>query len=243
MFGAEGTGHIWVDISEKHHNYRIQYAISKYKIETMLRRFEQNPSMSGIVTMSLDLKLDKEDLARLNGEIKLSGENITLYNIDIDDFLSRFKRTQNFNLIDISAFMLAGPAGALVTKASDYAILFNLDPTKQTLINKFVSKWKVEAGRFMADDVALTTAKSRIAIKGGLDLYRNEFVGFTLAVVDEKGCPVISQAILGKLDKPQLQKVDAVGTILAPVTNVLKLFTTTNCEPFDTGSVPHPGAK
>jgi len=240
LFEAGGTGQLWIDLGRKRHQYHLRYTFNNHKIETLLNRFGQEQYMSGIIEMFLELKMDGEDLAKLDGAINLSGKDLTIYNIDIDEVLERFKRTQNFNLVDVGAFLLAGPAGALVTKASDYITLLNIDPTKQSKINDFMSSWKVADGRFMAEDVALTTAKSRIALKGGIDFNRQEFVDFTLAVVDKKGCPLISQTITGSIFSPKLQKINAVNTVLAPVTNVLKLITGTDCEPFYTGSVPHP---
>ncbi len=240
MFGAEGAGHIWLDMSKKRHSYRLQYSINNFKLETFLSRFDQKQRMSGIVQMSMDLFLKDEDLTKFNGDLLLRGKDITVHNIDIDEVLTRFQRTQSFNLVDLSAFLLAGPAGALVTKASDYAILLNVDPTKQSTIKEFMSAWKVNGGVVMAEDVALTTSKSRIALKGGVDLYKEEFVEFTLGVVDKNGCPLISQTITGSLSDPQLAQINAASTILAPVTNVFKLIAGVDCNPFYTGSLSHP---
>jgi len=240
MFGAEGSGHIWLDMSKKRHSYRIQYSISNFKLETFLSRFEQDQRMSGIVQMSMDLRMDEEDLAKLDGDLLLAGKDLTVYNIDIDEVLTKFKRTQNFNLVDIGAFFLAGPAGILVTKASDYAVLLNIDPSKQSTIREFVSSWRVNGGVVMADDVAFTTDRSRIALTGGVDLYKSEFLDFTLGVVDKNGCSLISQTISGSFSEPQLEQVNAASTILAPVTNVLKTIVGVDCEPFYTGSLVHP---
>ncbi len=240
MFDAEGSGHIWLDMSKKRHSYRIQYSINNFELETFLSRFEQEQRMSGIVHMSLDLRLDEEDLAKLNGDLLLGGKDLTVYNIDIDEVLTKFKRTQKFNLVDIGAFLLAGPAGTLVTKATDYASLLNIDPTKQSTIREFVSSWRVNGGVVMADDVAFTTDKSRIALTGGVDLYKSEILDFTLGVVDKKGCSLISQTISGSFSEPQLAQVNAASTILAPVTNVLKMIAGVDCKPFYTGSLVHP---
>ncbi len=241
MFGSGGSGQLWIDLSKKAHRYHLIYEFKNYKIENLLKRLEQEQYISGIIELSLDLKMEGEALTGLAGDIYVSGKDLTVYNIDIDEVLERFKRTQSFNLIDVGAFLLAGPAGTLVTKASDYAILLNVDKTKQSQIHHFVSSWQMTDGRLTAKDVALTTSKSRIALRGGIDFNRNEFAGFTVAVVDKKGCPLISQTITGSIFSPQLQKVNAVSTILAPVTNVLKLVTGADCEPFYTGSIPHPG--
>ncbi len=92
----------------------------------------------------------------------------------------------------------------------------------------------------MADDVAFTTDKSRIALTGGVDLYKSEILDFTLGVVDKKGCSLISQTISGSFSEPQLAQVNAASTILAPVTNVLKMIAGVDCKPFYTGSLVHP---
>jgi hypothetical protein len=188
----------------------------------------------------MDISMEGENLTGLNGDMLISGKDLTVYNIDIDEVLTRFKRTQNFNLVDISAFLLAGPAGAVITKASDYAILLNMDPSKQSTIREFMSSWKLNEGVIMAQDVALTTEKSRIALKGGVDFYKGEFKNLTLAVVDKNGCSLISQMISGSLTKPQLEPMKVANTILAPITNVLKLIAGVDCKPFYTGSLPHP---
>jgi len=92
----------------------------------------------------------------------------------------------------------------------------------------------------MADDVALTTDKSRIALSGGVNLLKKEFNNFTVAVLDKKGCSVISQTITGSLSQPEFSQINAASTILAPVTNILKSIGGVDCEPFYTGSLKHP---
>jgi len=146
LFGAEGSGLIQVDLSKKRHDYHIKYAINNFKLETFLSRFGQQDRMTGIVHMAMDMKFSNDNLANLNGEVNLNGKDLTIYNIDLDEVLTQFKRTQSFNLVDVGAFMLAGPAGALITKASDYAVLLNVDSTKQTTIREFMSSWEVNGG-------------------------------------------------------------------------------------------------
>ena len=59
--------------------------------------------------------------------------------IDLDDILQRYNRSQKFNLTDVSAFMIAGPFGAVVTKGSDFTSLISADlkPEQKTFISKF----------------------------------------------------------------------------------------------------------
>jgi hypothetical protein len=240
ILGAKGKALIQMDISKRNHSYWLNYEINDYQIEVLLERLRQKKFLSGKASISMDISLLDENLSKLNGELTISGRNLYIYGIDLDEFLTRYRRTQNFNLMDIGAFMLAGPAGTVLTKASDYAILLQLDPQKKSQIQQFLSSWSIESGRVIARDVALSTDKSRIAMKGGFDLIKSEFIDLTLAVVDEKGCALLSQGITGKFSDPQLSSVNMVGTILGPVTNILKLITGNQCEPFYTGELPPP---
>jgi hypothetical protein len=239
--GSKGTGLVRIDLSQKIHRYALSYTLNNYNIETLLKRLRQREHMSGRIDMSMDLKMTGEHLTGMEGGISVSGKDLTVYNLDIDELLKRFKRTQNFNLVDVGAFMIAGPAGTMITKASDYVFLLELDPSKKSRIHDFLSSWTIQNGRLMADDVALTTDQSRIALKGGIDFNRDEFEDFTIAVVDKNGCPLISQKITGSIFAPKLEKINVVSTVLAPVTNVLKKIGGLDCTPFYTGSVPPPG--
>jgi len=240
IFGAKGKSLIQMDVSQKKHSYRINYEIADYRIEVLLERLRQKKFMSGKAAFRMDVVLLEEDLRNLNGEMTISGQDLYVYGVDIDEFLTRYRRTQNFNLVDIGAFMLAGPVGTVITKASDYAILLQLDPEKKSHIPRFLSSWSIESGRIVSRDVAFSTDHSRIAMKGGFDLINSEFIDLTLAVVDEKGCALLSQGIYGNFADPQLTSVNVVGTILGPVTNILKLITGNQCEPFYTGKLPPP---
>jgi AsmA protein len=60
----------------------------------------------------------------LNGDLSLNGENLMLYNIDIDTYIMKYERSRNFNLVDVAAFMLAGPIGPVLTKSYSFAGLY-----------------------------------------------------------------------------------------------------------------------
>ncbi len=59
----------------------------------------------------------------MNGTINLSGNNLLLNGFDADEIINDFKRSQNFNFVDLGAVLLAGPVGIAVTKGSDFARL------------------------------------------------------------------------------------------------------------------------
>ena len=79
------------------------------------------------------------------GEASLHGNNLVLEIGDLDKEFSRYESTQNFNLVDVGAFLLAGPLGIAVTKGYDYASVLK-SSAGHTTIRTLISQWKVEHG-------------------------------------------------------------------------------------------------
>ena len=100
-----------------------------------------------------------------NGEFSLRGENLTLDGVDLDRTFSRYEASQNFNLVDVGAFFIAGPFGPLITRGYNFASLFQ-GSGGSSRIRVLVSDWKVERGIALAKDVAMATNENRIALVG-----------------------------------------------------------------------------
>ncbi|MEF9437652.1 MAG: hypothetical protein L0922_02480 [Candidatus Mariimomonas ferrooxydans] len=90
--------------------------------------------------------------------------------------------------------------------------------SKGGTIQKMVSDWQVKKGIAEAEDVAFTTKKNRIALKGSLDFVQNRFDDVSVAVLNANGCAVFSQRIHGAFKKPQIDKPSILGSLLGPVT-------------------------
>ncbi len=105
----------------------------------------------------------------MNGDVSLSGDNLMLSGLDIDALIPKYERSQNFNLVDVGAYLLVGPFGPVLTKSYNFGSVYEESRGGKGTIRKFVSNWKVKNGVAGAIDVALATKKYRIAMKGGLD--------------------------------------------------------------------------
>jgi AsmA protein len=178
-------------------------------------------------------------VSNMNGTINLSGKNLFLNGFDADEIIHDFKRIQNFNLVDLGAVLLAGPVGIAVTKGSDFARLLVFNSGKSTDIYELVSNWSVSNGVFEIKDAAFTTNTNRIALTGFIG-FANKNIDLTIALLDKSGCSVFSQQVYGNLDSPTMGKVKVVGTVLAPVTNLVDDVTGKDCVVFYKGSVKHP---
>jgi AsmA protein len=164
--------------------------------------------------------------------------------MDLDKVLSRFEETQNFNLIDLGAFFIAGPLGTAATKGIGYGSLYSGAHGGRSTINEFVSNWKIKKGIAGSSDCALATQKHRVALKGKLDLVRNRYDNVIMAILNEKGCADFSQKINGPFADPQIGAISTIQSIAGPILNLLSkakgFIQGGRCEVFYNGSVRHP---
>ncbi len=252
IFGGTGKGNIHADVTGASPHFRVIYTLSRFRIEELIRAYSPGKipqkRIEGPVNFSADLtstgKSSDEVKRSLNGDLSLTGENLMLYGIDIDALLPKYERSQNFNLVDVGAYFLAGPFGPVLTKSYNFASLYEESQGGKGSIRKLVSIWKVNHGIAEATDVALASSKHRIAMKGGLNFINDRFVDVVVAVLDKRGCAVYSQKVHGPFRKPQIEKVSVLeslsGSVLNAVGDAWKFIQGKECTPFYSGSVAQP---
>jgi len=251
IFGGTGKGSVHVDVTGASPHYRVITTLKRFRIEKLIQATSpgniHEKSMEGTVNFSADLKAtgkSADEVKRsLNGDLSLNGEDLVLYSIDIDALIPKYERSQNFNLVDVGAYFLAGPFGPVLTKGYNFGSLYEESRGGKGVIKKLVSIWKVENGIAAATDVALASKKYRIAMKGGLDFVNDRFDDVTVAVLDKRGCAVYSQKVHGPFSKAQIEKVSILKSITGSVSNALKdawKFIGGECTVFYSGSVAQP---
>jgi AsmA protein len=180
-----------------------------------------------------------------SGQVSLSGTNLTLAGMDLDRTFSKYRVSQNFNLFDMTAFLLAGPLGLVVTKGYDFSSLAQ-QAGGSTQIGTVVSRWQVEKGVAHARDVALATGANRLALRGGLDFVNEEFDEVFVALIDSKGCARMRQRIRGPFGRPVVEKPNILASLAGPVVNLIGKAVDLlpgkggECEVFYSGSVAPP---
>ena len=243
FFGSQGNGlHILKPFAEVP-SYRFQYSIKQFNTEDLLKTFLEDTVITGKMDFSMDITMTGNHwdnlVSNLNGDIHLTGKNLIMYGVDTDELLEKFKRSQKFTLIDVSAVLLAGPVGLAVTKGTDYASLIVLNSGEETHITKLVSDWSVHDGKLVMQDVAFATEKNRIAANGWLN-FATDSLELTFALLNKIGCSIFSQDLYGSFEKPETGDIKVVGTILAPFTNLWDDIWGNDCEVFYNGAVKHP---
>jgi uncharacterized protein involved in outer membrane biogenesis len=252
IFGGTGNGSIHVDLTGPSPHYRVIYSLKRVRIEDLLELYSLKKippkTIEGPINFSADLtatgKSADEVKRSLNGNLSLNGENLMLYNIDIDALIMKNERSQNFNLVDLAAFLLAGPIGPVLTKSYNFARLLEESQGGNGAVRKLVSVWKVKDGIAEAREVALASKKQRIAMTGGLNFINERFVDVTVAVLDKQGCAVYSEKVHGPFRKPQIEKESVfksiAGSVLNPLGDAWKFLRGQECTVFYSGSVAQP---
>ena len=249
LFGGTGEGGIHVDLSGDKTALNVKYTLTKFRAEESLAGLQRKVYLSGPTTVTPDLSArgkDVEGMKRtLSGTVSLRGDGLTLHGMEIDRILSKAEDAQTLSLADVGALLLAGPLGSAVLKGYRYGDLYE-STTRQgeTRIPRLVSDWSVRDGVAEARDVAFSTGKNRIALKGKLDLVNERFVDITIAVLDGKGCAKIRQKITGPFGDPRMDKTSVLQSFAEPVLGAFeragKLLGISSCEPFYTGTLHQP---
>jgi AsmA protein len=249
LFGGAGEGGIRVDLSGEKTELKVKYTLAKFRAEDPLAALAQKKYLSGPMTVTPDLSLrgkGADEMRRtLSGSVSLRGDGLTLHGMEIDEILSKTEEAQKLNLADVGAFLLAGPLGSATVKGYRYGGLYRSTTREgETRIPRLVSDWTVRDGVAEARDVAFSTGKNRIALKGKLDLVNGRFVDITVAMLDEKGCAKIRQKISGPFGDPRMDRTSVLQSFAEPILGMFeqarKLIGRTSCEPFYTGTVQHP---
>jgi AsmA protein len=252
IFGGTGTGNIHVDLTGPAPHYTVIYSLNRVGIEDLLELYSLKKippkTIEGPISFSADLtatgKSADEVKRSLNGDLSLNGENLMLYSIDIDALIMKYEQSQNFNLVDVAAFLLAGPIGPVLTKSYNFARLYEESQGGNGAVRKLVSVWKVKNGIAEARDVALASKKHRIAMTGGLNFINERFVDVTVAALDKQGCAVYSEKVHGPFRKPQIEKesvfMSIAGSVLNPLGDAWEFLQGEECTVFYSGSIAQP---
>ena len=247
VFGGPLAGSLRADLSGPIPLLRVRCSLPQFRIEEFLKTLSPEKAAEGAMDLSASLSMQgatfRQMVGTAAGEMSLRGKNLVLEGNDLDRGLSRFESSQNFNLVDVGAVFFAGPLGLAVTKGYGFAGLLR-GSGGSSEIRTLVSDWRIEGGVAQARDVALATAKNRIALQGGLDFAHERFANVTVAAIDEKGCARVRQAIRGSFAKPVVEKPHFLTSLAGPVRKlfgrVRRLLPEGPCEVFYSGSVAPP---
>lgn len=249
VYGGLGSGSVRMDRSAEVPEVHLAFALQKLRIQEVFRTLPPGKSVTGTMDFSTALAMRGRTRRELrqsaSGDMTLAGTNLALAGVDLDKQYARYEASQNFNLFDVAALVLAGPLGPVVTKGYEFSSLA-VQAGGTTRIRAVDSRWKVEHGVARAVDVAMTTDENRLALRGGLDFVDDEFDEVFVALVDADGCAKVRQRIRGPFGKPVVEKVGFMTSLAGPVQSLfdkaadLVSKRSVVCDRFYSGSMPPP---
>jgi uncharacterized protein involved in outer membrane biogenesis len=248
VFGGKGEGDLRADESGADPAYKINLKVAKLDFEKLQESFGIKRSISGKGDLAASLTIKEKGrrdlLSNLDGTFALRGNNLVTYTTDLDKVVSAYESSQNFNLVDIGVFFIAGPLGSVALKGYRYGNLYYQSLGGQGKITQFISHWKIEKGEAEAVDCALATSHNRIALQGKLNLVSEQYEKVTVAVLDDKGCAIFTQTINGSFGSPRVGTVSWIASLAAPIRSLYRkakrLVQGGNCKVFYSGSVQQP---
>lgn len=248
IFGARGNGDASADKSDVDTVYSINLKITKLDFEKLQKSIGAKMVIGGkgdlFASLTMKEKGDRKLLSRIDGTLALRGDNLVIYSLDLDKVLSKYETSQEFNLVDLGAFFIAGPLGPVALRGYRYGDLYSQTRGGRGAITQFISHWKINGSVADATDCAFATQHHRVALKGRLNLVSERFEKVTVALLDDKGCAKFKQSISGPFGRPEISAVSAAESLAGPFADLYRkakrLVQGGRCEVFYHGAVRQP---
>jgi AsmA protein len=247
-FGGTAAGKLEVDMNDERPLFAVHLVFSRIRAGDFFASMTKEELLHGEMDLALDITTrgmtQQERLHSISGKASMTGRDLTTTRFDLDNLVEQFIDSQQFDLVDLGAFMIAGPLGPIVTRSYDLGMLANATQGGSSEVRQLVSLWEIAEGRAVARDVALATRKSRIAMSGEVDIGAKSFRNLVVAVIDAGGCALVHQEINGPFDNPQVEKPNFIESAAGPIINIFRgtarLITGKKCDVFYNGSVAAP---
>jgi uncharacterized protein involved in outer membrane biogenesis len=248
IFGSKGEGDVTADKSEVDAVYKINLKVSKLDFAKLEESFGTKKVIGGkgdlYASLTMKEKGNRNLMSSMDGTFSLRGDNLVIYTMDLDKVLSSYETSQEFNLVDLGAFFIAGPLSTVALKGYRYGDVYNQTQGGRGAITQLTSHWKIKDGVADATDCALATHHNRVALKGKLDLVSERYDNVIVALLDNKGCAKFKQSISGPFGSPQIGTVSEVESLGGPIFNLYRrakrFVQGGKCEVFYKGSVQQP---
>jgi uncharacterized protein involved in outer membrane biogenesis len=255
IFGAKGEGDATADESDVDAVYKINLKVSNLDFEKLEESLGTHKVIGGKGDLYASLTMKEKEsrtlMSSLDGTFSLRGDNLVMFTMDLDKVLSSYETSQQFNLVDVGAFFVAGPLGTAALTLSTASLkgyrywdIYHLTQGGSGVITQFISHWKIKNGVADATDCALATHHHRVALKGKLDLVSERYDKVTVAILDDKGCATFKQSVSGPFDSPQVSGVSALASLGGQISNLYRktkrFLQGGKCEVFYSGAVRQP---
>jgi AsmA protein len=247
LYVSEASFNLQADLSGAHPSWRLELAAGRLSLAELFRALAGRPLYEGNVDVRLDLRAAGSGrlVEHLDGTVDVTGSGLTQHGFDLDGTVRSLRASHRVDLVDVGAYLFAGPVGTLLSRSFDLAGVYReLREEKSQPIDRAAFHWTIENGIARAKDVALRTRENRVAVRGAIDLVRRRYAGITLAVLDRRGCAELTEEISGPLTRPTVRPASLLRTLAGPLAGMIEttreIAEPGACRPFYRGEVAHP---
>jgi len=232
-----------LNLRENAHHVQMMIEMPELDLERFQKRSGAKDLIKGMIHLRGKFEARGADvdalLKDISGNFSIKGQNLTLKGIDFDNALDEFKKMRGYGFNDLTALVTLGPLGVVVSHGYNQLEILEkiMTSTGDSTIQVLVSDWNVVKSVVTDKDVAFSTLRNRVVVKGSLDIPNEKFKNVTIAIVDPDGCIVNSETVDGPFKNPEVK--DA-GVLERTVIRPLKRMFEAECESFYAGSVQHP---
>jgi AsmA protein len=251
LFDSQGSGNASLDISGQIPHVSFVQDIPKLQLANFSKEILKKELFEGVLNLHVNLSTSlgtQEKIKKdLQGVILADGKGIGIKGYDLDKLLNGYDKSQNIDAVDIGSFLVAGPVGFALSKSSDGAQVYSAVKGGATLIKHVHTKLDFKNHIGNLSDVALATGKSRVALKGTLNMV-SEKIAIKVGILDAKGCAKYSQSIGGSFSKPKVEVdegtvktvINMASSLLGKSKDLLGVKSNTKCSIFYNGVVKQP---
>jgi AsmA protein len=213
IFDTVINGSAKVDISGKLPKIVLKNKIVDLKLSQVSKYFLGSEIVNGTANGDCKLAFALGDMytikSTLNGTVQLTGEDIEVKGYDIDKIL------------------LAANNDKVAPERLNFAFLltdsWDIYKGNNSILKQVNTKLDIGYSEVQLSDVAMSTAKNRVAFKGALQISEDKFLDVKVALLDTKGCPIFAQTILGSFLKPIAQHNEvAINAISSMALSLVK---------------------
>ena len=247
------SAHWTIDLSKQPYQSTYTSDFNSLSLEKLIEPAnDESIAMSGQLQGEIDVSFEGLDgetfLSSLDGEIFVRNQSlVTIERLNINKVIRSFLDSQEFGLLDIGGFLLAGPLGLLASQGvSLQDTIGQLGADKgDTKIPNLNIDMNIKDGLLITKDVAVATDKYRFAFNGEVILDKQEFKDFDFDIINKKGCREYGQTLNGSITSPEIETFtaafDAVtGSVIGLFKQGVGLITGGACSAVYEGVVPHP---
>ncbi|MBV36949.1 MAG: hypothetical protein CMP47_16090 [Rickettsiales bacterium] len=242
-----------IDLSKQPYQSTYTSEFNSLALEKLIEPAnDESIAMSGQLEGEIEVSFEGLDsdtlLSSLDGEIFVRNQSlVTIERLNINKVIRSFLDSQEFGLLDIGGFLLAGPLGLLASQGvSLQDTIGQLGADKgDTKIPNLNIDMNIKDGLLITKDVAVATDKYRFAFNGEVILDKQEFKDFDFDIINKKGCREYGQTLNGSITSPEIETFtaafDAVtGSVVGLFKQGVGLITGGACSAVYEGVVPHP---